>query len=112
MFATPCWSIALINANLKITLQLRSSLKISEISFIESAKNQIQRGNRESKVLERYLIESGATSLILMDMNIHQLALSGWKYSKKNPISISGILFNHLNPPERKTLKIKALKVI
>ena len=85
-------------------------LKISEMSLIESAQNQIQRGSRELKVLERYLIESGATALVLMDMNIHQLALSSWKYSKKNPISISGILFNHLNPPERKTLEKKSIK--
>ena len=90
------------------TIKIKS-IKIDEMNFIESAKNQIQRGNRELEVLEKYLIESSATSLALMDMNIHQLALSSWKYSKKNPISISGILFNHLTPPKRKTLRNKSL---
>lgn len=90
------------------TIKIKS-IKIDEMNFIESAKNQIQRGNRELEVLEKYLIESSATSLALMDMNIHQLALSSWKYSKKNPISISGILFNHLTPPTRKTLRNKSL---
>lgn len=85
-------------------------LEEHEVNSIASAKNRIQRGHRELKVLERYLTESGATSLVLMDMNIHQLALSSWKYSKKNPISISGILFNPLNPPERKTLENKSIK--
>ena len=80
-------------------------IETDEMVFIESAKNQIQRGNRELKVLESYLADSGATSLALMDMNIHQLALSSWKYSRENPISISGILFNPLTPPKRKTLE-------
>ena len=78
-------------------------IKTDEIDFIESAKNRIQRGNRELKVLEKYLTESGATSLALMHMDIHQIALSRWKYSKKNLISIFGILFNPLVPPKRKT---------
>ena len=49
-------------------------IETDEMAFIESAKNQIQRGNRELKVLESYLADSGAISLALMDMNIHQLA--------------------------------------
>ena len=80
-------------------------IETDEMAFIESAKNQIQRGNRELKVLKSYLSDSGAKSLVLMDMNIHQLALSSWKYSRENPISISGILFNPLTPPKRKALE-------
>lgn len=74
----------------------------SEIRFIESAKNAIQRGRRELKILQEHLSKAGATYLVLMSMNIHQLALSNWKYSKKNPITICGILFNPINPTKRK----------
>jgi len=88
----------LIGSPIQIT-----QLANSEIRFIESAKNAIQRGRRELKILQDHLSEAGATYLVLMSMNIHQLALSNWKYSKKNPITICGILFNPLNPPKRNT---------
>lgn len=82
-------------------------IKTDEIDFIESAKNRIQRGNRELKVLESYLRKDEDILLVLMDLNVYQLALSNWKYSEKNRISISSILFNPLTPPKRKTSKNK-----
>jgi glycosyltransferase involved in cell wall biosynthesis len=85
-------------------------IETHEIRFIESAKNQIQRGIRELKVLEKYLLISGAKYLVFMHMNGHQLALRHWKYSKQNSISISGILFNPLNPTKRKTAKNNIIK--
>lgn len=80
-------------------------LKEHDLNYIESAKNRIQRGEKELEILESYLPKGKAISLVFMDLNVYQLALRSWKYSEDNRISISGILFNPLTPSKRKTSK-------
>jgi glycosyltransferase involved in cell wall biosynthesis len=82
------------------------ALKINELDYLNSSNNTIQRGNRELKIIEAYLLNYSSTSLIFMEMNAHQLALGNWKFPKEKILNIHGILLNPFNPPNRKSLNL------
>lgn len=77
----------------------------AEIDYMVAAKNIVQVGRRQLRVLERYIEKFEASSVCLMHLNLHQYALGGWRPTRA--VKITGILFNPYTPA-RRSFGIKA----